>query len=262
MKKHTPPRPVSLMVEKNSELTPNMRRIVLTGEALLDYPEITTSAYVKLLFDLQGKPLSAPPTSKDDILMRTYTIRDLDRQNKTMSIDMALHGNSCEDGPASHWAKHAQPGEHILIGGPGKTKPLGENYDWVLFAGDMTSLPAISAYLERLPKHTQGYAVIKITSEDDKQALTKPDNVALVWVVDDEEKLADAVAQLPWPDGTPAIWAACEFSAMRELRTLFREQRQVAHSQIYISSYWRQGRSEDQHKIDKRIDAEAFASMQ
>ena len=45
---------------------------------------------------------------------------------------------------------------------------------------------------------------------------------------------------------------------MRGLRQLLVKERHVAHEQLYISSYWREGRSEDQHKVDKRKDAEAF----
>ncbi|MBU2978120.1 siderophore-interacting protein [Alteromonas sp. C1M14] len=260
MKKKAPPRPICLSVVENNPITPHMRRIVLTGSALATYPAISTSAYIKLLFDLDGNPLDTPPSSKEAVQMRTYTIRALERQNKRLSIDMALHGEGSQEGPASHWAKHAQPGSSILVGGPGNGKPLAKHYDWVLFAGDMTSLPAIASHLEALPSNVHGYAVIQITSEEDKQLLKTPDNVQVKWVIGHGSQLVENVAQLPWLTGIPAIWAACEFSSMRGLRTLFRDQRQVPHSQLYISSYWREGRSEDQHKVDKRKDAEAFAT--
>lgn len=261
MEKRQPRQPARLTVTEAIDLTPNMRRITLTGDALNDYPEITSTAYVKLMFDLQGQALTTSPESRDNVQMRTYTIRTLDQTNATMTIDMALHSEGVHGGPASHWAQHVQPGDSILVGGPGSSKGLADEFDWVLFAGDMTSLPAISTYLESLPADTKGYAVVQITSADDKQVLTKPDGIELIWISDNASSLYNAVSQLTWFPGKPAVWAACEFSAMRELRQLFRNERGVSHEQLYISSYWREGRSEDQHKIDKRKDAEAFDAV-
>ena len=56
----------------------------------------------------------------------------------------------------------------------------------------------------------------------------------------------------------PAAWVACEFSDMRALRQLLAKERRIPHDQLYISSYWREGRSEDQHKVDKRKDMEEY----
>lgn len=262
MEKKSRKKPACLTVVSNEKVTPNMRRVMLTGEALSHYPEIDSSAYVKLFFDFAGNPLSAPPESMEEAQLRTYTIRKLDRQRQTITLDMALHGEGKESGPASHWARQAQKGEKIIVGGPGSSKGLTAQYDWVLFVGDMTSLPAISVYLEKLPADTQGYAVIQITSVEDRQILVKPEGVKIQWVIDGTKTLADVVNELSYLPGTPAIWAACEFSSMRALRSLFVKDRGIAHEQIYISSYWRQGRSEDQHKVDKRKDAEAFANVQ
>ena len=41
---------------------------------------------------------------------------------------------------------------------------------------------------------------------------------------------------------------------MRAIRSTLDEQFDVPRSQVYVTSYWRKGRSEDQHKIDKRED--------
>ena len=43
---------------------------------------------------------------------------------------------------------------------------------------------------------------------------------------------------------------------MRALRQFLREERNVARGDLYISSYWKNGVSEDQHKLAKRADAE------
>ena len=88
-------------------------------------------------------------------------------------------------------------------------------------------------------------------------ALKKPDGVTVIW--EHEQPLPFRLTQLTWLEGIPAIWVACEFSDMRAIRAWLRDEKAVAHENIYISSYWKKGRSEDQHKIEKRLDSEAFA---
>ncbi len=48
-----------------------------------------------------------------------------------------------------------------------------------------------------------------------------------------------------------------EFDSMRALRQYFRNEKEVDRENIYISSYWKQGVSEDGHKVIKREDAES-----
>ncbi|QJR80675.1 siderophore-interacting protein [Alteromonas pelagimontana] len=248
-------KPILLTVDTNEILTDNMRRLTLIGDDLASYPDVSPGSYIKFLFDFDGNPVTTPETDREQTQMRTYTIRALDKANKTLTVDMALHGEGGHSGPASDWARRAASGEQILVGGPGSTKDLPETFDWVIFAGDMTSLPAIASHLENLPAATQGYAVLNITSENDKQTLRKPDGVEIIWTTDEKvSALSDTVAALEWLPGEPAAWVACEFSAMRQMRALLRNEKQVTHQSLYISSYWRQGRSEDQHKLDKRKD--------
>lgn len=46
---------------------------------------------------------------------------------------------------------------------------------------------------------------------------------------------------------------------MRNIRRWLKDEKSLPHEQLYISSYWKKGRSEDQHKIDKRQNSEAYA---
>ncbi|WP_295798323.1 SIP domain-containing protein [uncultured Microbulbifer sp.] len=55
-------------------------------------------------------------------------------------------------------------------------------------------------------------------------------------------------------EGNPSVWCACEFTTMRHLRRYFRKEREVDAKLGYISSYWKHGLSEEQHKIVKRED--------
>lgn len=231
-----------LTVIKKTMVTPNMLRITLGGEAMKTFPSEQESAYVKLIFEHEkGR------------LMRTYTIRH--QRQSEIDIDFMLHQ---EAGPASSWAKQTQPNDTILIGGPGPKKMIEQNADYHLLVGDMTALPAISVNLATLPEHAQGCAVIEVVSEEDKQVLPHPTGVEIKWIINPQpgmnnEKLLDAVKALDWLSPQCSVFAACEFNSMKALRTLFKE-KGIKKDKLYLSSYWKLGSNEDQHKIIKQQD--------
>ena len=249
--------PYTVVVKSTSRVSPNMQRVRLAGDSLRAFPKVSPGAYIKLLFDTSGNPVESPSVmSKKDVVMRTYTISSFDKDNYELELDMVLHSDNGITGPASSWAATTKPGDTLLFAGPGSSKPLAPSYDWVLFAGDMTALPSIKNHLTSLPKETLGYAVIAIEHEQDKQVMDKPDGVTIIWTVSSE--LLKTIDECHWHAGTPAVWVACEFSEMRAIRTWLKDVKAVPHKQVYISSYWKKGRSEDQHKIEKRLDSDAF----
>ncbi|WP_432698208.1 siderophore-interacting protein [Marinobacterium sp. YM272] len=242
------PAPRELEVIRSVQLTPHMQRITLGGSGMSQFPDNQESAYIKLFF---------PRDDGEKPMVRTYTVRQ--QRAGEIDVDFNLHGTS---GPASRWAVETQPGDRILVGGPGPKKMINPDADWHLLAGDMTALPAISVNLEQLPENACGHAVISILHEDDIQALKHPEQIKLHWVVIPEpdpegQLLLEYIANLELPEGQPSIWTACEFTSMRALRKHFKDSWQPARENLYISSYWKLGRSEDQHKVIKRQDAEA-----
>ena len=48
---------------------------------------------------------------------------------------------------------------------------------------------------------------------------------------------------------------------MRAIRSTLDVEFNVPRTQVYVTSYWREGRSEDQHKIDKREDAQQYTQL-
>lgn len=244
------PNPRVLEVKGIADITPNMRRITLGGQAMADFPIEQESAYIKLMF---------PQGEEQKPIMRTYTI--IQQRDDEIDVDFVLHGLNHKgvEGPASHWAKTTQIGDTILIGGPGAKKLINHEADWFLLAADMTALPAITVNLAQLPENAAGYAVIEVLSKDDIQPLQKPKNITLEWVVNAEASdshypILERIKALDWLDGEVAVWAACEFNSMRALRQYFK-QKEVAKSHLYISSYWKLDSSEDEHKVVKREDA-------
>jgi NADPH-dependent ferric siderophore reductase len=43
---------------------------------------------------------------------------------------------------------------------------------------------------------------------------------------------------------------------MKALRDFFKKEKNISKENLYISSYWKLGINEDEHKIEKRNDAE------
>lgn len=255
------PAPRDLTVIRKTYVTPNMLRVTLGGDGIASFPDDQESAYVKLIFPIDGD-------EKDRVLRRTYTVRHdrITDQGREIDIDFVMHGDGSDDndhgGPASNWAVNCKPGDQITIGGPGPKKLVDPTADWFLIVGDMTALPAISVNLETLAPDARGYAVIEIASEADMQDLQKPDNVTIEWVInphpgENANALPDVVKKLPWADGRPSVWAACEFTAMKMLRDHFRNDRGLGKDDLYISSYWKLGLNEDNHKVIKAEDAQA-----
>ncbi len=248
---HRPP-PRVLQVMAKQQISPNMLRVRLGGPGLADFPAGAEGGYVKLM--LAGAQAGARP------VVRTYTVRH--QTPDAIDVDFALHQDGTgEHGPATAWALAAQPGETIAVGGPGPAKPLPGGRGFYLVAGDMTALPAIAVNLAALPADARGVVVIEVNSADDRQYLARPVGVSLDYIVNpapgtDPQALAQALAaQDPGGDGVYA-WVACEFSAMRALREYLRGQRGLGPERLYISSYWKQGATEEAHKVVKREDAE------
>lgn len=256
--------PYRLYVSQSQRISPNMQRITLQGQDLAEFPTGYEGGYVKLLFPIEDEgPLLDTETldTSAKVVMRTYTVRKFNPVDLALDIDLVLHGEAGKhSGPASTWAAQTKPGDSMEMYGPGKVKSASLVADWLLFVGDMTALPAISCQLEQLPADTKGYAIIEINSEHDQQSLQKPKGIDILWLINphpntENRVLSDAVKALPWLAGTPSIWAACEFSNMRLLRTYFKKEKQISRDQLYISSYWKMGQSEDKHKIIKKQDA-------
>ena len=241
--------PRELTVIGSKRITTNMHRVTLGGKGMRDFPEDHEGGYVKLNF---------PQPDSERPVTRTYSIC-IQRENE-IDIDFVLHGDG---GPASRWAVDCRDGETIMVGGPGPKTLVDDQADWVLLAGDMTALPAISVNIEQLPAEAIGYVVIEVIDEVDIQPLSTSVGIEVKWLInpkpgEDANLLSDYVRSLPWLEGQPSVWVACEFNCMRNLRDYLRTERQLSRDNLYISSYWKHGSSEDSHRDAKRADAKAF----
>ncbi|WP_318442488.1 siderophore-interacting protein [Photobacterium leiognathi] len=203
------------------QITPNMQRVTLQGECLSAFSKNCAGNYIKLLFAENGSTdISLVPQGQRPV-MRTYTIRKHIPEENSIEVDFVRHDTEQGDHSyAAKWAKQA----------------------------------SLATKIQRLPINATGYAVIQVIDKEDIQPLSAPENIEVLWITA-SESLAETVTSLPWKDGKVSVWSACEFDIMRELRQYFRNEKNVEREFIYISSYWKNGVSEDGHKDIKRQDA-------
>lgn len=181
-------------------------------------------------------------------LSRVYTIRKLDRAVGTVDIDFVLHEHA---GPASSFAKQAQPGDVIRMVGPlAGSIPL--NLGWYLLACDETGIPELARTLENLPEQAQGVAFIEVDGAGDKQEIVTNSGVETRWLYRNGTApgtttlLADAVRATEIPSDNPSIyvWAAGEFAMFRAVKTYLRDERGLRRDQHLVAAYWRRGKVE------------------
>ncbi|MBU2676910.1 MAG: siderophore-interacting protein [Gammaproteobacteria bacterium] len=224
-----------------------MLRVTLGGPELDGFPEDANGGYIKLRLAEANADSKKP-------LVRTYTVRHYDPATRDLDVDFVIHDS---DGPAVSWAQTCKPGDEIMVGGPGPKRLLDFSADWFLLVGDMSALPAISANIERMSADAKGYALLEIIHENDRQDLDSPPNLQVDWIVNSEPEshngvLLDHVKALDWLPGRPSVWVAGEFSQSLSIRSLMKTSRKITREQMYASSYWQIGQTEDGHKISKQ----------
>ncbi len=253
MKKKPSPKQVTVIASET--ITPNMQRITLQSPELSEFPVNCEGGYIKLLFTPRGETEIKALAEGERPVMRTYTIRRFNAQKGTIEVDFVRHiTHDLQCGFAARWAESVAIGDSIFIAGPGTIQDMNTEADWFFMVADMTALPALSAKVRQLPETAKGYAVIKVLSEQDVQSITVPAGLQVEWIFD-QDSLDEKVRSLGWLDGDASVWCACEFDSMRALRQYFRNEQQVGRENIYISSYWKHGVSEDGHKAIKQKDA-------
>lgn len=257
---------VNLTVLRREQLSPHMVRIVAGGPGFEAYVNNDfVDRYVKIAFPQPGIAYPEPLdlwTVRETMPReqwphtRTYTVRWVDEMAGELAIDFVIHG---DEGLAGPWAAAAQPGDGLVITGPGGGYNPDPAADWYLFAGDESALPAISAVIESLPRHARGLAFLEVDNDADIQAIAAPDGVELRWLLrrgapaGTSEALVGAVRDAAWPEGRVQVFAHGERGYMKGLRDVFYAQRGLDRAQVSLSGYWAQGRVEDDFQAEKKL---------
>jgi NADPH-dependent ferric siderophore reductase len=227
-------------VARVEDISPHMKRIILSGDDLNDFPLQKESAHVKIIL-----PQANSGIPKLGMYlgfkkwMRSYTVRYFDDVQKELTIDFAVNDHN---GLATNWAAKAKPGDYLGIAGPGDTKHTDYNADWHLIVADLTALPAAAAVIEKLPEHAKGYAIIQVPTAEDIQIINAPKQLKVDWVINadvNQDALLNNVEKLPWLNGTPAIFVAMESSQMKAIKKWLKAKPNYTKALTYASGYWK-----------------------
>lgn len=242
-----------MQVVSARNITPRMRRLTLAGNNLERFAQ--HGMHIRLLLSPRpGAAVVWPVMGADGRqawpggerpVMRIYTIRNIDVAAGTMDVDFVLHEG--DDIPGAGFGANAKAGEVVGITGPGggSLRPASR----YLFLGDETALPAIGRMLEELDESASATAFIEIADDAERQDLSLHPGIELRWLsrggqdAGSTTLLSDAVKALPasfW-DLEPYVWAGCEQSAAREIKSHLLNEIGLPKKRALIAAYWKLG---------------------
>ncbi|MGW4395009.1 siderophore-interacting protein [Amycolatopsis nivea] len=256
---------VRLEVLRKEHLTPHMIRIVAGGEGLKDFrPNEFTDAYVKVIFKVAGVEYPEPfdlNRIREELprehapRLRTYTVRSYDEAAGELVLDFVVHG---DEGLAGPWAQRAQPGDELLLAGPGGAYAPRADAGWHLLVGDESAVPAIAAALEALPSGALAHVFLLVADESEHQPLATKADAQVTWLHRSaSDDLVAAVKALPWPDEDVHAFVHGEAGFVRELRRYLFDERGVARDAVSLSGYWREGKNDEAWREEKAAERKA-----
>ncbi len=216
----------NLHVLRVETLSPNVRRVVFTGDDLADFNSASFDDHIKFMLDV----------GETEPVRRDYTPRSFDAAAGELTLEFALHG----DGPAARWAAQAVPGQRATIAGPRGSFIIPLDYDWHLLVGDDTAMPAIARRLEELPAGARAIVILQVPDVADRRRFDSVAAVDLQWVSGTDELLS-AVRTLVLPTGEGYAWCAGEAVAMATLRKILVEEKGHDRHAIRAAAYWKHG---------------------
>lgn len=210
-------------------LSPTMRRIVFQSDELSDFESESHDDHVKLFV--------LGPDGQEH--MRDYTPRAFDPATGNLTIDFAIH----EAGPATNWAIGAQAGDSVSIGGPRGSTIVPDDFDWYLFIGDESAVPAIARRLEELRPEARSICYLLVDGPQGELQLASRSHLELRWIhrdgspIDDAAAFEAALAAWSSPDGDGFVFIAAEAEAARRARELLEAR---GHNPGWLKSkgYW------------------------
>ncbi|QWF16993.1 siderophore-interacting protein [Lysobacter capsici] len=246
-----------LRVTRVESVTPYLRRIVLGGDALADFVSASFDDHVKVLFPEPGQDRPNMPTigpngfvfadGTSRPAVRDFTPRRFDPQRRELELEFALH----DAGPATAWARQAQVGHYLGIGGPRGSRVISAGFDWHVLIGDDTALPAIARRLQELPSTARAIVVVEVDDPSARIDFLATAALDAHWCYrngsdpNGDPPLLRAVRELQWPQGERVgegyVWAAGESSVIRAVRQHLLAERGVDKSRLHAAGYWKRG---------------------
>lgn len=229
--------PINCIVIRAQTITPHMRRLVLGGPELtawLSTPGIVEpAAWVKVF----------PP----GLPGRAYTLRSIDLEQSTLTLDFVLHGSAVGHGTVSSWARQARPGDALHIAGPrsGGFALLPES-TWLWIGADASALPAAMRIIEHLPKGFHVRAFLAVDGTRDRQTIVAAARLHVRWRTSAQQPESMAEGNKTMQDigllsGPGQVWIAGEARWVKRWRSYWIDAMRLEPSRISSKGYWKLG---------------------
>jgi len=231
-----------LSVAQVERITPNMIRIVFTGDDLTDFISLAPDDHVRLFFPVLGGEAES----------RHYTPRKFDTVNRTLVIDFAVH----EAGPATQWALHARPGDRLQVGGPRGSAVVPDDFDWWLLIGDESALPTIGRRIEEMRAGIKVISIVSVAGAADEQRFETNAEHQAIWIhrpharADDPQPVLAALQGISFPPGDGFIWVGTEAGVARAVRDYLGNACGHHAAWTKVSGYWIKGKADAHEKFD------------
>ena len=233
-----------LNVARVGRVTPNMIRVTLTGADLQGFFSAAYDDHIKLFFPRPGgTEIATAVEDGEKPIARDYTPRRFDPVAGELDVDFSVH----EAGPATRWAMQAAAGQTLAIGGPRGSFVVSDDFDWYLFVGDETALPAIGRRLEELRPHAQAFVIAEVSDAGEEQTFDSRAKVQTAWLHRGKAEpgsttlLDEAVATQTLPSGDGYAWVACESLTAKRLRRILVEDFGHPKAWVKAAGYWKHG---------------------
>jgi NADPH-dependent ferric siderophore reductase len=242
-----------------------MVRVVVGGEGLEGFGAGEFSDhYVKLQLPARGAdygldfdPEEIKATRPRELWpkVRTYSVREWDDSARRLTLDFVVHG---DEGVAGPWAMAVQPGDPLLLMGPGGGYTPDPEADWHLLAGDACVIPAVAASLPRIPAGVPAIVVLEVDGPEEEQELTAAADLRLQWLHrsrppgEEPDLLLDAVRALELPPGRGQVFVHGEASSVRAVRRHLVVERGLPADGASITGYWKHQRTDEGWREDKQ----------
>lgn len=241
-----------LEVKRTERLTPRYVRITLGGDELAGFASLGSDDHVKLFFPLPGEDTPIKPTVGPDGVVfpadkprppsRDFTPRRHDAGAGELDLEFVLHG----EGPAATWAANAAPGDLLTVAGPRGSYVIEPRFDWILLAGDETTIPAMSRWLEIIPAGTKVRALVEVNDAGDELPMPTAADLDLTWLhrngaaPGSTTLLLDAIKAVEIPTGQNTyFWLAGEATGLKAIRRHLVNERGVDKASLNVNGHWK-----------------------
>ncbi|MFT4043269.1 MAG: ATP-binding cassette domain-containing protein [Gordonia sp. (in: high G+C Gram-positive bacteria)] len=231
-------------VTGTAEVTSHCLRVRFQTQTLFDEVVAGPTSWIRCWF----------PDGKGKEFQRAYTFSECDPDAGTFALDFVLHEPA---GPASTWAKGAQPGQSLSVMYMSSTPleiPAADGPAGYLLIGDAASIPAINTIIPEIPETTpiELYLEEHDAADHDIPLRSHP-RLQVRWVKRvDATSLAAALPSREWSDWY--LWAGPESNSLKEIRKKIKEFG-FPRSETHVLAYWAQGKA-----MGKERDPEAEAA--